>query len=277
MDSERLVERDLVDVLAHQHRRAQQPVRKRRHDDVPADGADGGVVGAAHHQRAPHDEDVGLTEPALLQPQRRCGVGDAEHESREREGQHRPAASQREYHEDREVGDVDQKDRHQQRLAAHQSGQHGVRRVQGARIVGAVRADLRVEQVVHQIVGDMGEGDSDQRQHQPAPVQARLPDRQQRGHQPGYQGHRQYRGPGHHEPARDDVDRGVRRRIRGAQGVRPGRNLGAGLDLGHSRIVCPTGASDGATVRFASSAGRRVAKCSDQDVTSGCCLISFRR
>ena len=202
------------------------------------------VIGAAHHQRAPHDEHVGLTETMLLQPQRRRGVGDAEQEAREGEGQHRPSASQREHHEDRQVGEVDQKDRHQQRPAAHQSGQHRVWRVKGAWIVGAVGAHLGVEQVVHQVVGDVGQGDPDQGEDEPAPVQARLPDRQQRRHQAGYQRHRQHGRPGHHEPARDSVDRRVRRRVGGADGVRPRRHPGARLDLGHSRIVCLKSANE---------------------------------
>ena len=115
-----------------------------------------------------------------------------------------------------------------------------MRRVQGAWVAGAVGAHLGVEQVVHQIVGDMRQGDTKQGEDEPAPVQTRLPDRQQRRHQAGYQGHRQHRRPGDHEPARDCVDRPVRRRVGGADGVRPGRQPGARLDLRHPRIVCLT-------------------------------------
>ncbi len=238
MDSKRLVEGNLVDVLTHQHRRAQQSVWERRQHDVPSDRPDRRVVGAAHHQRAPDDEHVGLTETMLLQPQRRRGIGDAEHEAREREGEHRPTPGQREHHEDRQVGDVDQKDRHQERPAAHQTRQHRVRRVQGTRVVGAVRAHLGVEQVVHQVVGNVGQGDPDQGEDEPAPVQARLPYRQQCRNQARYQRHRQDGRPGDHEPSRDGVDRRIGRRVGRANGVRPGRHLGARLDLGHFRIVC---------------------------------------
>ena len=48
-------------------------------------------------------------------------------------------------------------------LAADHPGQHRVRRVERPRVVLGVEADLDVEQVVHQVVGHVGQHDADQR------------------------------------------------------------------------------------------------------------------
>ena len=111
------VPRDLVDVLAHQHGRAQQRVRQRREHDGAGDRAGRRVVRAADHQRSPHDEDGRLAEAALLQPQRRRGVRGREQEAAERERDDRPAARDGEHDHDREADRVDHERARRETLA----------------------------------------------------------------------------------------------------------------------------------------------------------------
>ena len=123
----------------------------------------------------------------------------------------------------------------------------------------------------------MRKGDPDEGEDEPAPVQTRLPDRQQCRHQSGYQSHRQHGRPGDDEPARDNVDRRIGRRVGGADGIRPGRDPGARLHLGHSRIVCPRSANKPRLSDLRHHRSRWAAKKSDQESTSGCRLSNARR
>ena len=75
------------------------------------------VVGAADHQRPPHDEHGRLAEAVLLQPQRRCGVRGREQEAAERERDDRPAARDREHDHDREAQRVDDERARREALA----------------------------------------------------------------------------------------------------------------------------------------------------------------
>ncbi len=98
-----------------------------------------------------------------------------------------------------------------------------MRRVEGPRIVGRVRTDLDIEEIVHQVVGHMGEDDPDEGQHEEPTVEAGLSHREQGGDGTGGQCHREHRGPRQHQPPAHEVERPVLGRVGGAQDFGPAR------------------------------------------------------
>ena len=179
----------LVDVLAHEDGGAQQAIGDRSHEHVPGQVAHRRVVRAAHHQRAPDREHVGLTEPALLQPQGRRRVGRAQEEPAQGEGHDRPAPVPEQHDEDGEVGDVDRQGCGQQPAPGDHPREHRVGRVQRAWVRARVGPDLEVDQIVHLVVGDVGQEDAGQGQEEQAGPKTGLVHRQQPGHGAGRQGH----------------------------------------------------------------------------------------
>ncbi len=168
LDAEGRVERGLVDVLAHEHRRAQQAVGDRGGHDLPREVPDRGVVGPAHHERTPHHKDVGLAQAPLLEAQRRGGVGDGQGETRQGEGHHGPAPVDGQDHQDAEIDDVhDQRAARPESVAGDHPRQHRVRGVQGAGVRRRVGTHLHVEEVVHEVVGHVGQ-DQARRRRAPA-------------------------------------------------------------------------------------------------------------
>ena len=83
--------RQLVDVLADQHRADQQPVRQRLQPHRRRRRAAQRVEGADDHQRPPHHRRRQLAEPAALEAERRRHVGDREEQTGDGEPGHAPA------------------------------------------------------------------------------------------------------------------------------------------------------------------------------------------
>ena len=251
-DPQGLVEGGLVDVLAHEHRRAQQSVGDRGHHDLPGQVPHRGVVGPAHHERSPHQEDVGLAQSPLLEAQRRGGVGDRQREPRQGEAHHRPSPVGGQHHQDGEVGDVHDQCRAGQASPRHHARQHGMRCVQGARVRHGVGTDLGVEEVVHEVVGAVGQDQAGEGEDEQSGVEAAAVHGQARRHRAGHEGHGKDGRPGEHEPARHHVEGTPRGRVGGAQHLDPGREPalggpragcvgGLGQHVAHLGMV-PTGA-----------------------------------
>ena len=185
---------------------------KRRDEDPEREVACRGVVGAADHQGAPHHEHRGLAQPVLLEPERRCRVRDRQQEPTQRERDHRPTAEHEQHDQDREVGDVDRDRGRQQPSAADHPRQDRMGRVQGPRVAVGVGADFEVEEIVHQIVGDVGEHQPDRRQREQAPPHVLVVIRREQSRDCGCgERHRQHRRARDHEPARYGVHASGRR------------------------------------------------------------------
>ena len=216
------VPRDLVDVLAHEHGRAEQRVRQRREHDRAGNGAGRRVVDAADHERAPHDEHGRLAEAVLLQAQRRRGVRGSRAGSRRARTRRSasPAPTVSTIMIARHIA-LTTSAHPASPLARDHARQHGVRRVEVARVVLAVGADLEVEEVVHQVVGHVREHDADRREREPSPRDVGVAvDREQARDRGRDQRHREHAGAGQVEPLRHRVEP-ARRRVRRGEDVLP--------------------------------------------------------
>ena len=194
----------------------------------------------------PHTtNDVGLAESALLEPQRWGRVGEAEEEAPRANPSHDPATKRPSTTRMRQIHRV-----HDERAVASPAlgdhpRQHRVGRVEGAGVGRGVRPHLDVEQVVHEIVGHVGQDEADEGEDEQAGTEPGTVDGQQRRPRPGHQGHGQDRSPGEHQPARHGVEGTARRRVGGAQHLAPGREpalggrgrWGRGQDVAHLCIV----------------------------------------
>ena len=114
-----------------------------------------------------------------------------------------------------------------------------MRRIERARIVGRVAADLGVGEIVHHVVRDVRDQDADDRERQPEPVDAVDRGvaagrpignrREQQRDQTGEQRQRKDAGPGDDEPSGEAVDDTALGWVGGEECVSPGREaLGEG-------------------------------------------------
>ena len=81
------------------------------------------------------------------------------------------------------------------RPARHHPRQHRVRRVQGAGVRRGVGSHLGVEEVVHEVVGAVGEEQPGEGQEQQSGVEPGAPHGQQRRHRAGHERHGEDGGP----------------------------------------------------------------------------------
>ena len=96
-----------------------------------------------------------------------------------------------------------------------------VGRVHGPRVVGLVQPRRAVEQVVHQVVGRVGQHDPEEGQSEQPGVEVVVVDGEQAGDEPGGERHGQHRGPGQEEPLADDVHLARGGRVGGGQHLLP--------------------------------------------------------
>ena len=221
MGTRRPIPRCFVDVLAHQDRRAQHGVRKRREQDRSGDRSGGGVVHATDHQRTPHHNHCRLAEAVLLQPHRWRGVRGREQEAAEREADDRQPSLGGEENHHAEAHDVDDERVHRQPGAGDDARDHRVRRVEVAGIVLRVGADLEVEEIVHDVVRHVREDEPDRGDGEESPVGVRTAERGEQSTEPGRdQGHWEHTGTGEPQPLRHRVE-GAFRRVGRGQYVQP--------------------------------------------------------
>jgi hypothetical protein len=197
---------ELVGVLAEQHGGRAEGVGEGDPGDlrvVVAAGDD--VVGAADHQRAPHEQDGGLAEADVLE---RPGVEEDEEDAGGEEGERDSACLEDQVDAGRE-GDRAGDQRVGQDLAdGHKPVLERLRAVLGAEVVVLVDALEVVGEVVEEVVGGVGEHEPDEAGEQAWPGEQAVAQREQAADASGDGGHDEDGGSRGDQPAADEVEPG---------------------------------------------------------------------
>jgi len=200
-------------MLPHHHRRHRQGVRQTGDPDPRGQRPGGDEERAADHERPPDEEDAELAQAPVLHLDRLGGVEEADEQSGGGECEDDRAAHVRQIEGDEGVDRRQADESRRQAALRRQPAQDRMGCVKGAGIVLRVQAFLKIEEIVREVVGGMGDDQANQRQDERQPVDplrgnsgdAPRGDGQQTADHPRRERHLEDAGPHQHEPARDEI------------------------------------------------------------------------